>query len=152
MSAILGNRHASVAVKGDLVAFSRHLERLALASPDPTVILAALQHVRHFTPATRRTYDALGRDNPLVAVFGVGVDATPGTGLRGVALQPDDPLTGQWHVVVLGAQFAGALIAEDLGDTGEDLERRFRYRITFDRDIVIEAARPLADRILPTTD
>lgn len=144
---ILARGRTHIAAKGDLVAFSRYLERLAIASPDPTVVFAALQHVRHFTPATRRHYADLGARGPLVGLFGVGLEAEPCPGVRGVNIRPDDRLASQWHVVVLGAQFAGALIAEDLGDHGEDAERRFRYRMTFDREAVIEAARSLALRL-----
>ena len=147
MADILARGRSHVATKGDLVAFSRYLERLAIASPDPTVVFAALQHVRHFTPATRRQYADLGAHSPLVGLFGVDLEAEPCPGVRGVNVRPDDALASQWHVVVLGAQFAGALIAEDLGDNAEEDERRFRYRMTFDRETVIEAARSLAVRL-----
>ena len=36
-------------------------------------------------------------------------------GLRGADLRPDDPVRGEWDVVVLGPHFSAALLARDLG-------------------------------------
>ena len=79
----------------------------------------------------------------------MGLSAEPVPGVRGATLPLDDPLRGQWHVVVLGPHFAGALVARELGDTGPDMDRRFEYLITFDREAVIHAARSLMIRIVP---
>ncbi len=50
---------------------------------------------------------------------------------------------------VVGPHFSGALIARDLGDPGPDRDRRFDFRITYDRDLVLNAALSLFDRITP---
>jgi len=50
-------------------------------------------------------------------------------------------------VICIGPDFAGALIARDLGDDGPDLQRRFRYAVTHQRDVVAWAARSLMLRI-----
>lgn len=144
--------HARVGTKADLVVFSRHLERLALASPEPSAVLAALQHRRHFTTRTSRQYAAIATTSPLVVVFGVDLAGELVPGVRGIPISPGQPLAQQWHVIVLGAHFAGALLAQDLGDRGPEEERRFRYRITFDRAVVIEAARALARAMAPAPD
>jgi DICT domain-containing protein len=73
--------------------------------------------------------------------------ARPALGVRGARLDPDDPLRGEWSVVVLGPHFAGALVAVDLGDDGPDMGRRFDYTLTYDRDAVVEAARTLTRRV-----
>jgi DICT domain-containing protein len=70
--------------------------------------------------------------------------------VRGTALGGDDPLRGEWNVIVVGPHFAGALVARDLADTGRDAERRFTYALTYDRDLVLEAARALLQWIVPT--
>jgi hypothetical protein len=148
-SLIEGN--ARIGTKSDLIVFSRHLERLALASPEPSSVFTSVQHQRYFTPRTRRQYAAVATTSPLVVAFGVGIPYEPVPGVRGVPIHPSHSLARQWHVVVLGAQFAGALLAEDLGDDGaeDEDERRFRYRITFDRNVVIQAARGLARAMTP---
>jgi EAL domain-containing protein (putative c-di-GMP-specific phosphodiesterase class I) len=149
IDAVFPGRRPLVASKSDLLAFSRHLERWALAVPDGAVVLAALQDVRHLTPATRERYARLARLSPLVALFGAGLPPEPVPGVRGAALPEGDPLLDSWLVVVLGPHFAGALVARDLGDEGPDMERRFEYVVTFDREAVIAAARSLLVRIAP---
>ena len=53
---------------------------------------------------------------------------------------------------MLGPHFAGALVAVDLGDGGDDMERRFDYCLTYDRDLVIAAATVLMRRVEPLDD
>ena len=72
-----------------------------------------------------------------------------GWSVRGSSLKEDDPLTGEWSVAVLGPHFAAALVAVDLGDTGPEMERRFDFALTYDRDLVIEAASALMRRLHP---
>ena len=67
--------------------------------------------------------------------------------MRGVALGADDPLCHDWVVAVVGAHYAGALIAHDLGDTGDDRDRRFAFILTHDYDRVLAAARSLLRRV-----
>ena len=63
---------------------------------------------------------------------GDGTDACPR--VRGVALGEDDPLRHGWVVAVVGAHYAGALIAHDLGDEGADRDRRFAFVLTHDSE------------------
>jgi DICT domain-containing protein len=65
-------------------------------------------------------------------------------------LSADDPLRSEWDVVVVGAHFAGAFVARDLGDQGGiDADRRFEFFVTYDRELVLEAARALMVQIVP---
>jgi DICT domain-containing protein len=77
--------------------------------------------------------------------------ATPAPGVRGASLAPGDPLRGEWAVIMVGPHFAAALVARDCGDDGPDVDRRFDVVITHDRDLVVRAAQPLLDRLLPAT-
>ena len=43
----------------------------------------------------------------------------------------------------VGPQFVGALVARDLGDSGPEPDRRFAYALTYDRELVLAAARTL---------
>jgi DICT domain-containing protein len=69
--------------------------------------------------------------------------------VRGADLDPDDPVAGEWDVVVVSPHFAAALVARDLGDQGPDLERRFDYAVTYDRALVVDVARDLMRRVKP---
>ncbi len=149
VDAVFPGRRPRTATKVELLGFSRHLERWAHAIPDGVIVLAALQDVRHLTPATSTRYAELAVGSPLVALFGAGLSAEPVPGVRGATLLAGDPLLGDWHVIVLGPHFAGALVARDLGDDVADMDRRFEYVITFDREAVIQAARSLMVRVAP---
>ena len=70
--------------------------------------------------------------------------------MRGASIGPDDPLAGEWSVLVIGPHFAGALVAQDLGDAGgREGDRRFTFATAYDRGLVIAAARILIARITP---
>jgi DICT domain-containing protein len=66
-------------------------------------------------------------------------------------LRADDILGGEWVVVVIGTHYTGALIANDLGDTGPDRERRFAFSLTHDHETVLAAARSLLTRVIATS-
>lgn len=89
----------------------------------------------------------LATECSFVAAFGEDLDGELEPGVRGVGLDPGNPLAGEWDVIVLSAHFAGAFAALDLGDGGPDLDRRFDFRLTYDRDAVIAAATSLMLKI-----
>jgi EAL domain-containing protein (putative c-di-GMP-specific phosphodiesterase class I)/DICT domain-containing protein len=131
------------ATKRELVAISRGLERRALDTTQPHVILSAFQTADRFTPATARLYAELASRSAFVGAFGHGMPPEPAPGVRGACLLDNHRLRGEWVVIVVTPHFAGALIARDLGDRGEDMHRRFRYAVLTKRDLVLRAARPL---------
>ena len=136
--------------KSVILAMSQHLENQGRSQHDPPVVLATFQHAKRFTPTTARRYSALAATCPLVAALASKLPPHPAPGVRGVALSAGDPLVQEWTIVVIGAHYAAALIARDLGDDLPDADRRFRFLITHDRDLVITAGRSLMSRVLPT--
>lgn len=146
-SVVTARRPTVRSMKELLLPLSLHLERRSL-TVEPGVLLGCFQEAVHFTPATRKRYEKLAAATVLTGALGVGMPAVPATGVRGGRLEPDDPLRGEWDVVVVGPQFASALVARDLGDTGQDRERRFDAVITHDRDLVIRAALTLVSRLV----
>jgi DICT domain-containing protein len=143
-------RPTSVATKQTLLPFSRFLESKATDRTEPPVLLACFQESRFLTPRVRRRYADIADTAALVAAIATGVDEEPVPGVRGAPLAPDDPLRREWNVLVVGPHFAGALVARDLGDTGPDLGRRFEYALTYDRGLVLNAARSLLHWIVRT--
>jgi DICT domain-containing protein len=69
--------------------------------------------------------------------------------VRGAVLDHDDPVRGEWDLAVVGPHFAGALVARDLGDDGPDLDRRFEFVLTYERELVVDVASALLARIAP---
>jgi diguanylate cyclase (GGDEF)-like protein/PAS domain S-box-containing protein len=132
-----------------LLAMSRHLEQQARQLGPGAVVMSAFQDASRFTRETRRLYTGLAADSSFVAALGVGMDAEPAPAVRGAEIGAGDPLTGEWSIAVLGPHFSAALVALDLGDDGPDADRRFDYALTYDRDVVIEAAASLMRRVLP---
>jgi hypothetical protein len=137
--------------KQTLTGFSRHIESQAREAPDPPILLTALQHAKHFTGRTRHAYRELAARSALVAVFGANMPADFVSGIRGVALDPDDALAMEWTVLALGPHTAAALIArehdDDVEASGPDEDRRFDFFITYDRAIVTAAACNLLARV-----
>jgi EAL domain-containing protein (putative c-di-GMP-specific phosphodiesterase class I)/DICT domain-containing protein len=132
-----------VAPKADLFVISRTMERRALNASEPCVILSAFQTADHFTPANARLYTKLASRSAFVGAFGRGMSVEPAPGVRGACLPDNHRLLGEWDVIVVAPHYAGALIAQDLGDRGDEMQRRFRFAVLTDRDLVLRAARML---------
>jgi DICT domain-containing protein len=138
--------------KETLTAFSRHIETLTSHTADPPMVLSALQQPGISTSATRRRYLELARTAPLVALFGEHPPTDLGPGIRGVALDPDDPLRPEMDRVAVGrAHRCRAHRSERPDDPTHhhpDQDRRFDFTITYDRSLITAAAHHLLDRML----
>jgi PAS domain S-box-containing protein len=137
------------APKALLIELSKQLERQAMRLGETCVVASAFQESRHVTPATRARYRDLVDRVGFVAAVGEGLSAEPLPGVRGAELSAEDPVRGEWDVVVLSPHFSAALLARDLGDDGPDMERRFAFALTYQRDTVVRAARALLCRVAP---
>jgi PAS domain S-box-containing protein/diguanylate cyclase (GGDEF)-like protein len=132
-----------------LEAMSRHLERQAMASTDPVVVVGTFQNAEQYNASTARRFAALAASGAVVAVLGRGIPDEPSVGIQGQNLSSHDRILKEWTIAVVTAHFAGALIARDCGDDGEDSLRRFDYVVTYDRDTVLAAAEIMLRRLDP---
>ena len=130
-----------------LYAISRHLETHLDSRADAAVLLSSFQKAQHFTPLTAARYARLARGAALVGALGAGISSEPAPGVRGAHLAAAEALRGEWNVIVLDPHFAAAFSASDLGDEGDEDARRFDFCMTYDREVVIAAARTLMTRI-----
>jgi len=146
---VRGNRRLRRATKRHLLSVSRHLEDQAATLGEAAVLLSGFQTGGRFAPSTRRRYGDIARTAAFVGAFGVEMGSDPEPGVRGAAVADDDPLVDEWDVAVVAPHFAALLAARDLGDDGPDLDRGFEFAVTYDRDLVIEAASSLMARIAP---
>lgn len=112
------------------------------------VLLSTFQHREFFTERTGRRYSRLGNELAFVGAFGADMPVDPVGRVRGALIEAGEPLRGEWNVIVLGPHFAGAFVARDLGDTGPDMSRRFDFAMTYERDLVVRAARSLMARVV----
>jgi EAL domain-containing protein (putative c-di-GMP-specific phosphodiesterase class I) len=131
-----------------LLALSRQLENEALGLGGEAVVLATFQDARFFTTESRAKYERLAESAALVGALGCGLEAEPAPCVRGADLDADEALRGEWDVAVIAPHFAGAFVARDLGDDGADADRRFDYFVTYERELVVAAARTLMARIV----
>jgi EAL domain-containing protein (putative c-di-GMP-specific phosphodiesterase class I) len=144
---VAAQRSVRRADKRLLLAISRHLENQALPLGEGAVVLSAFQDVERFTRDTHRRYAELAERAAFVAALGGNMPTEPAPGVRGASLEGNDGLLGEWSIAVLGPHFAGALVAVDLGDDGPDMDRRFDFCLTYDRDLVTDAAAALMRRV-----
>ena len=137
-----------IAAKSVLLSIAKYLEHYVAEASFASVLLATFQHEHNFTPRTQARYQTLGAAASFVGVFASDMPRQPVGGVRGAALQLDEPLVLEWDVAVVTPHIAGALVARDLGDQDcRDQDRRFEYCLTYDRDLAVQAARILMGRI-----
>ena len=144
---VTAERPVSQGRKHLLLQISREIEEHASQLGAAAVILATFQLGEYFTPRSRRRYERLARQRSFVGVLGGGLGGTPGEGLRGADLRQGEALRGEWDVVVVGPHYGAAFVARDLGDDGEDMDRRFDFAYTHDRDLTVRAATAILRRL-----
>ena len=130
-----------------LLALSMQIEAQAATLGPYAVLLSSFQHARYFSPITARRYSGLAAGAALVGAFGSDLPRAPAPGVRGIDLADGDPVRGEWDVTLVGPQFAAAFVARDLGDDTADMDRRFDFAITYERELAVRAARALMRRV-----
>lgn len=131
-----------------LLQVSNVLEAQARALGPDALVVSAFQDAARFTRRTSDRYRMLGASAAFVAALGVGMPIEPVPGVRGAALRDDDPLRGEWSVVVLGPHFSGALVAREVDSP--EARPDFVYATTYDRDQVVRAATALMRQVART--
>jgi hypothetical protein len=130
-----------------LLSLSLQIESQAASLGSSAVVLSTFQEARFFTPRACARYSRLSEHAALAGALGAGLPERPAPGVRGVALDQADPLRGEWDVTVIAPHFAMAFVARELGDQGPDMQRRFDFAATYDRELAIAAARALMGRL-----
>jgi EAL domain-containing protein (putative c-di-GMP-specific phosphodiesterase class I) len=144
-------KELTVADKRMVWSMTRLLEDQVFSTHD-TVLLVNVGRARLIRPEAEGRYAELAAAATFAAALGVDLPAPMAPGFRSTALSADEPLAGEWDVILVGPHFAGALVARDLGDGGPDLLRRYAFAITHDRELVLQAARALLHRVAPATE
>ncbi len=148
--------HPHIYFKSSLTALSHAMEDQVLAGTDKPLVIASFQRERFYNQEAHR-YTRIADRSDQVYVL-----AAPETEFQNrsqqyetVAFNAEDGLSKEWHLVVLGKNYASCLICrERLGDEENrgalhiDQGRRFEGIWTFDRQIVSKSAELLLQRIL----
>lgn len=147
--------------KSSLTALSHAMEDQVLAGTgtQQPLIIASFQRERFYRQEAHR-YRRIASLSPHVYVL-----AAPETSFvsasqeyETIAFEPDDQLSHEWHLVVIGQQYATCLVCQERhsmpsnSDPSDlpamDQTRRFEGIWTFDRAVSCQAAAILLDRIL----
>jgi DICT domain-containing protein/signal transduction histidine kinase len=143
--------------KASLTALSHAMEDQVLAGLEDALIIASFQQERFYRQEANR-YRRIAQNAEQVYVL-----AAPETDFKNhsgeyetIAFQAQDALSQEWHLVVIGQNYASCLICRErmaiAGDIPEatdmDNNRRFEGIWTFDRQISQKAASILLNRIV----
>lgn len=137
---VAGLRHARAASRGMLTHITDHLAEQAAHVPG-SVLLACFDRRSRFSPTRQQAYAALAAQNALTVVVAEAAQPMQSARFQAVALDEEHPIGAEWHLIVLGADYAAALIARDAGDDAPEADRRYQYVYTHDRDVVVSAAK-----------
>ncbi|GBF80589.1 DICT sensory domain-containing protein [Aphanothece sacrum] len=143
--------------KASLTALSHAMEDQVLAGSDKPLIIANFQQERFYRQEAQR-YRRIGQKTDQVYVLAAPeTDFKHGSGVyETIAFESTDNLTQEWHLVVIGVNYASCLICqertfptnEDNVGSAKDNSRRFEGIWTFDRHVSQQAANILLTRIL----
>jgi len=144
--------------KPSLTALSHAMEDQVLAGRDRPLVIANFQRERFYRQEANR-YLRISEQTEQVYVL-----AAPETDFKNqsdhyetIAFDPADALAQEWHLVVLGTNYASCLICKERQGASTEVEmpslsgidqaRRFEGVWTFDRQVVCTAAELLLARI-----
>jgi len=143
--------------KSSLTALSRAMEDQVLAGTDQPLVIISCQHERYYRKALHR-YARLAERSPQIYILAAPEqDFKDGSDpYETIAFDPEDCLTREWHVIVIGQQYAACLACREhpQSSTSETLHiphmdqaRRYEGIWTFDRRVSCQAAYLFLKRI-----
>ncbi len=138
--------------KSSLTALSRAMEDLVLAGADRPLVIATFQEERFYRQEAHR-YQRIAAQTDRAYVLSVMESSKiPATDYVLIPINPNDGLAQEWNLVVIGSNSAACLICQER--TGEwtnaqglESSQRFDGIWTFDRQIAMDAAQILLERV-----
>lgn len=146
--------------KTSLTALSHAMEDRVLADNSAPLVIASFQKERFYRQEAHRYCRIAVKTNQVYVLAAPETEFTNASGVyETVAFDPEDSLSQEWHLVVIGKQYSCCLVCgEKNTGTSEDTvsnpnlamdaSRRFEGIWTFDPQVSIKAAELLFGRIL----
>jgi DICT domain-containing protein/signal transduction histidine kinase len=143
--------------KSSLTALSHAMEDQVLAGVDRPLVIASFQRERFYRQESHRYLRIAERTDQVYVLAAPETDfSSRSEQYETIAFEPADGLSKEWHLIVLGQQYASCLICkerfheseEGVPDLHVDQSRRFEGIWTFDRSTVYKSAEILLQRIL----
>lgn len=136
--------------KSSLTALSRAMEDQVLAGTDQPVVIVSCQRERYYRKALHR-YARLAARTPQVYILAAPEQDFQSSSdpYETIAFEDEDPLTQEWHVIVVGQQYAACLACREhpqnlaaatLQTPHMDQARRYEGVWTFERRVSCYAA------------
>lgn len=132
-----------------LAEFRRLVERQTADMHGLAVVLVSGVDAPPRSAEDTRQYTALVEAGALVLGLGTEMSGEVVPGMSGVRVDPDDPVAGEWDLVVVTPHLAVALVARHRREDGPGGESTFAYALSYDRATVLAAARSLLARVVP---
>ncbi|MBD1845377.1 GAF domain-containing protein [Cyanobacteria bacterium FACHB-63] len=144
--------------KSSLTALSHAMEDQVLAGNDHPLVIASFQRERFYRQEAHRYLRISDRTDQVYVLAAPETDfANRSEHYETIAFEPEDALSQEWHLIVVGEQYASCLICRERDLSAEnqsiaplhvDQARRFEGIWTFDRAVVLKSAEILLNRIL----
>ena len=150
---------AQIYFKSSMTALSHAMEDLVLAGSDEPLVIASFQRERFYRQEAHRYRRIASRSSQVYVLAAAETEFKNGSECHEtVAFAPEDGLSKEWHLVVLGQQYSTCLICQEKivpienqderGPLVMDQSRRFEGIWTFDREVSCKAAALLLDKIV----
>ncbi len=148
--------------KASLIALSHAMEDQVLAAnTDQPLLIASFQRERYYRQEAHRYKRIAQRTDQIYVLSALETDFTNATGFyETIAFDLEDALSQEWHLVIIGQQYATCLICRErfmnpskkrsplLGTFDVDSSRQFEGIWTSDRQVSLKAAELLLERVL----
>jgi DICT domain-containing protein/signal transduction histidine kinase len=148
----LPNLRSQLYYKSTLTALSHAMEDLVLVGTDRPLVLANFQQERYYRQEARRYQRIAQRTDQVYVLAAAESDfGTTVTPYSTIALNADDELAQEWHLIIVGRNYSACLVCQESAapiDAAIDSARQFRGIWTFDRSISIAAAIGLLQKII----
>ncbi len=123
------------------------LGRQALSLGRLGVIFVSVENAEEIEER-RAAYEEAAESVSVLGIFGPGVSPEPVPRAYGVALDPDEPLAGEWVQCVLGPHFSAVMVGR-LREQQGDGEPVYEYAVIHDAALAERIGRTLTRRITP---
>jgi DICT domain-containing protein/GAF domain-containing protein len=140
--------------KSSLTALSHAMEDQVLAGDEAPIVIASFQRERFYRQEAHRYVRIADKTEQVYVLAAPEADFTDlSEAYETIAFQPGDGLGAEWHLIVLGRNYASCLICKEKAGAPSsslhvDQSRRFEGIWTFDRAVVFQAAELMMQRIV----
>jgi hypothetical protein len=128
-----------------LQGLAHHLEQRCSIDPEPAVVLAGLPEGELISGGPVARLQMIARNAAFVAALLAEPEERPLARVRTATMPAGDPLRKEWNLAVVGPHFA-ALLTARLNPRAGSSDAAVSYGLTYDRPVVLAAARVLLQR------